>query len=100
MFFNNLTYNIGVFLCRGLFFAQIYGIVSNIPLQKCDICHSWTCSYLFRLNKIKFQKNKGASFRINKQKFAPAEKNIYIGYSFESNVLNTHWHWFSDSGTG
>lgn len=35
--------------------------------------------------------NQGSSLRIKKQKFAPAEKkNIYIGYSLQPNVLNTH----------
>lgn len=34
--------------------------------------------------------NQGASLRIKKQKFASAEKNIYIGYSLQPNVLNTH----------
>lgn len=36
--------------------------------------------------------NQGASLRIKKQKFAPAEKKHlrYIGYSLQPNVLNTH----------
>lgn len=61
--------------------------------QKYD--HSST--YQFRLREM--SKNKGTGFEI-KNKFCTSQKIYYIGYSLEFNVLNTHWHWFSDSTTG